>query len=103
MGQAFEFKCLQCDYKVTVSGGLDCGMVAVVRTMRCDACREIVDVLVGSRGRVGAMTGDAETDANMNRCPCCRGQALQPWQETDGCPKCGGQVERSEDAVFLWD
>lgn len=103
MGQLFEFKCTDCGYTATVSGGLDYGRFAVVRTMICQSCREIVDVQVGVYGQVGARSGDPKLDAEMNRCPACQRQNVLPWKESDSCPKCGGDMAAGEDAVVCWD
>jgi hypothetical protein len=51
-----------------VSGGRDVGMVAVVRTMTCNDCKEVVDVLIGRYGESGPI-GDPDYDADLNIFP----------------------------------
>ena len=47
MGTTFLFKCNECGYKAELSGGKDSGFVALVQTMTCHNCNELVDVLIG--------------------------------------------------------
>ena len=101
MGSRFEFTCDKCGYRVQVVGGKDCGMVAVVETMVCRSCRELVDVLVGRYGKEGP-TGDPDYDAELGLCPKCRGREVSAWGEPRRCPKCGGRMIRGR-LVALWD
>jgi hypothetical protein len=103
MGKKFEFRCRDCGYTTTVSGGLDYGMMAVVRTMACDDCEEIVDVLVGKYGQEGP-TGDPGYDKNLNVCPNCHRRRVHPWSASRDCPKCGAPMKLSHDSPqVLWD
>ncbi len=47
MGSRYLFSCNKCDHLSEVSGGKDCGMMAVVQTMVCQDCADLVDVLIG--------------------------------------------------------
>jgi hypothetical protein len=88
MGSFYKFDCENCGYTTCVSGGEDCGMMAVVQTMTCKDCNELKDVLVGSCGKVGE-TGDPEYDKDLNICPGCNGENLSTWSATNRpCPKC---------------
>jgi hypothetical protein len=49
MGTSYQYTCESCGYEAQVSGGRDIGMMAVVRTMFCRSCRELVDVLIGQQ------------------------------------------------------
>jgi hypothetical protein len=42
-------------------------MVAVVQTMVCDSCSELVDVLIGRSGEEGP-TGDPDYDKKLGVC-----------------------------------
>ena len=102
MGAKYIFKCKNCGYSTQVSGRKDCGFVAVVQTMICQDCNELVDVLIGRRGKVG-LTGDATYDKRLNQCPKCKGKMVNKWdEETRPCPKCGGYLWQGE-CVLMWD
>jgi hypothetical protein len=103
MGTKYEFRCPECRYSATVSGGLDSGMVAVVRTMACDDCKEIVDVLVGKSGQEGP-TGDPSYDKDLNICPNCQRRKVRPWSASRGCPRCATRMILVHDSPrVLWD
>ncbi len=102
MGTTYSFHCPKCGYEATVSGGRDYGFVAVVRTMICADCNDLVDVLIGREGNDGP-TGDAEFDKDLNICPKCRGTHVKSWSAKRGCPRCEEPMERSKDNVILWD
>jgi hypothetical protein len=50
MGMKYGFHCPKCGYKAMVSGDQDCSSAAVVRTMICVDCNDLVDVLIGREG-----------------------------------------------------
>lgn len=102
MGTSFEFRCSECEYATTVSGGRDVGMLAVVKTQMCLDCEEIVDVRIGSYGRDGP-TGDPELDKDLDICPECKGRNLRPWPARHPCPQCGGKMIKDADTVLMWD
>ena len=102
MGQSFVFNCNKCDYETSVSGGRDCGMLAVVQTMVCESCKELVDVLIGSEGQDDRKTGDKETDSRMGLCPKCKGKNVSIWEEPFPCPKCKGKMTKGR-LELLWD
>ncbi len=101
MGTAYEFVCKGCDYTATVCGGRGVGMEAVLRTMICSHCEELVDVLIGFFGRDGP-SGDPEHDKNLDRCPECNGQELKRWPASRPCPRCGGKMSEG-DEIICWD
>ncbi|MFH0799551.1 MAG: hypothetical protein V2A66_05145 [Pseudomonadota bacterium] len=95
MGVIFEFTCSKCGHSVEVSGGPDCGILAVTETMDCKWCKDLVDVEVG---------GDS-SDKSRNRlsCPKCHICSLEPWDAKKmPCPKCGGRMKRGKETEF-WD
>lgn len=47
MGRAFSFRCPDCGYEATVSGGDAAGMLGAT-TVSCSGCRELYDVLFWS-------------------------------------------------------
>lgn len=102
MGSLSRFRCPECGYAATVSGGRDCGMVAVVRTMVCDDCRALADVLIGREGKDGP-TGDAEYDRRLNICPRCHGTRVRPWKATLTCPRCDTRMISDRNFTLLWD
>ena len=101
MGTCYRYSCENCGYEAQVSGGRDIGMQAVVRTMFCRGCRELVDVLIGKFGMDGP-TGDADSDRDLGMCPECRGADVVVWVDGNPCPRCKGRMVRGEDFI-MWD
>ena len=102
MGTWTKFECESCGYTAEVSGGKDCGMVAVVQTMTCVQCKVLVDVLVGRCGEVGR-TGDLEYDKDLDMCPNCRCVDLSDWNATTRpCPICNQRMNKGQ-IVAMWD
>jgi len=85
-----------------VSGGRDVGMVAVVRTMTCKDCDELVDVLIGRYGENGP-TGDPDYDDDLDVCPNCKGRNVQLWSSSHSCPRCGCEMKRERGMAIQWD
>ena len=102
MGTVYNFTCTKCGYSAKASGGRDVGMVAVVRTMTCKDCEEVVDVLIGRYGENGP-TGDPEYDADLDICPECRGRNVRSWSRRHPCPKCDGEMKKEPGMDILWD
>jgi uncharacterized paraquat-inducible protein A len=102
MGTKYGFQCPKCGYKAIVSGGRDYGFVAVIRTMICVDCNDLVDVVIGREGNDGP-TGNVEYDKNLNSCPKCRGLNVYSWSAKRSCPRCKEKMVRSKEAVLLWD
>jgi len=101
MGRCFEFTCEKCGYSAEVSGGKDRGMVAVVQTMICNSCNDLVDVLIGQCEDEGP-TGEPDYDKDLGICPKCRGKDVVAWERSGPCPKCDGRMIEG-DATVLWD
>ena len=101
MGTKYEVKCEDCGYRAVVSGGRDVGMMAVVETMTCDDCKELVDVLIGRFGQEGQV-GDSDSDSQFGMCPQCDGKKVVPWGEARPCPRCGSTMVPG-DLIVNWD
>jgi len=102
MGTHYQFDCPTCSHEAMVSGGRDCGMVAVTMTMVCRDCRDLVDVLIGAHDREGP-TGDPDYDKNLDICPECGGRNLIPWSDKHQCPRCGSTMEKDDIVIVMWD
>jgi len=105
MGQAYEFKCSNCEYSVTTSGKLDWGFLAVVNTYVCSDCKEVVDVQVGEYGKVIQPEDlNEEQKKEFYRCPECRGKNIILWDSLKYlCPICGGKMIKDEFSHICWD
>lgn len=67
-------------------------MIAVVETMTCQGCKEVVDVLIGQTGREGP-TGDSDYDKDLLVCPRCRSKGPHSVGRALSVP----EVRRSDD------
>jgi len=101
MGISYDYTCNRCGYDVLVSGGKDCGMLAVVETRVCQNCKSVVDVRIGSRGEEGP-TGDPEFDEDLGKCPECGSSKVTVWPRHRPCPRCKGRMYKG-DGLMLWD
>ena len=103
MGTSYDHVCGDCGYKAHVCGERSVGFVAVLETMTCNDCKDLVDVLVDIRMCRG--TGvDPEIEEERGRCPKCKSDAVSPCVVPMPCPKCGGLVARDENGgVTCWD
>ncbi len=112
MGTKFSLKCNKCGYEVLTSAGHDFGMLAVVETHTCKACKMIVDVTVGEYGityskeEALSKKGQSEAGLNFHVCPnCSSGLNLGKWDpKTKPCPKCNGKMGKDKHGVIMsWD
>jgi hypothetical protein len=101
VGAWYKFTCANCGYSAEVSGGRDVGFVAVVRTMVCKDCQELVNVLIGREGKDGP-TGDPEYDKDLGKCPGCEGRHVAAWKKGRPCPKCSQAMTKGTETTF-WD
>lgn len=103
MGTKQTFDCPDCGYSTIVSGGRDYGMVAVVQTMVCGDCQDLVDVLIG-REFIDGPTGDPKYDKDLGVCPDCHGHNVTPWPKEHPCPRCKSIMVIDPDGLeMLWD
>jgi hypothetical protein len=101
MGTKYLFKCPSCNYQATVSGGKDRGMFITVRTMICNACIEVVDVIIGAHRQEGRID-DSGLLKLLGRCPLCKGSDVVKWRESQPCPKCSNNMLNKR-FVCDWD
>jgi Zn finger protein HypA/HybF involved in hydrogenase expression len=101
MGTTYLFQCDVCGYKAELSGGRDSGFVALLQTMTCQKCNELVDVIIGAYGKEGK-TENVEINKALGLCPKCKGSNVDRWDERKSCPKCDGKMIRGE-VASLWD
>ena len=98
IGQQFEFACPNCKYRATVSGGKDCGIIIETQTMTCNACQEVVDVMVGFT----TTSSHPKREKSFGHCPRCNSVDVTPWGKAHPCPKCGNEMTKGRWSLF-WD
>ena len=101
MGAKYLFKCPKCEYQATVSGGKDRGTFITVRTMVCNTCNELVDVIIGAHRQEGKIV-DVEFYKLFGHCPQCKESDVNKWDESLPCPKCEEHMLK-ERFVYDWD
>lgn len=99
MGIKYRFICKNCKYTAQVSGGLDYGIIAVIKTKVCDNCLELVDVLVGNTTENEKNIGYIP---DFEKCPECGNSDLFDWYECL-CPRCGEKMEKDCRNIIFWD
>ena len=104
MGTLYKFDCENCGYTACVSGGEDCGMMTVVKTMTCNDCNELMDILIGYSGELWEI-GNPKYDKDMYICSKCSGKNLSIWSATNRpCPKCSHKLMLDKDhPPVMWD
>lgn len=85
------FHCAACGYAAQVSGGADMLFAGYTRTMACEACHTLHDVLVS----------DHFSPKREVRCPACRSRRLRAWDHPAPCPKCGGAMAVDPDGPAM--
>ena len=119
MGIKYRYKCKTCDYETVVSGGPDQGMRCTTRTITCNDCHELSDIVV-SRVKDNAWVQE-KVGIQGKKCPKCQSTNVRVWghqeliepngkviswkigqQSNNACPKCGGDMVAGEAAVY-WD
>lgn len=98
MGTCREFACPACGYRAMVSGGDDCGFFVATRTVVCDRCALVADVVSSE----APWDPGAVSSYCALRCPECDGQ-VHPWRNR-ACPRCGSRMEMDDAGVVInWD
>ena len=82
MGETRSYRCSDCGYAALVSGGDDVGMAVATTTVVCDACREVMDVVMGTPGLV--------VSSPRLRCVNNARHRVRRWVAPGACPRCGG-------------
>jgi len=100
MGAKYQLKCGSCGYRAEVCGGKDIGMTAVVETMTCHDCKDLVDVLIGQYGEEGGAE-NPELNARLGACPQCEGTKVVPWDGARPCPHCGAEMSPDETTITM--
>ncbi|GBF49430.1 hypothetical protein LPTSP4_09430 [Leptospira ryugenii] len=109
MGQLIGYECPNCNYEFDKFDGY--GFVSVLETYHCSRCMELVDVLVGIRGKKFTEEMALEHNKryplekeNFFKCPNCRvKKTLSPWNlQTKPCPKCQTKMNQNG-KIGNWD
>ena len=93
-----KYKCKKCSYTIEIAGGTDVGFIAKTKTMLCEHCMSLVDVVTEY------WTDEKHDVSVIGICPECKlKNHLKAWNNTKcPCPKCGGRME-VEEYKFLID
>ena len=101
MGQLQEFRCPQCAYQETVTGGLGFGMEAVLVTVSCRECERLYDAVADQKSY--EMSDEAEgAEATGLECPKKAGHFVSLWEQEGPCPKCGAAMKAGR-MDLCWD
>jgi hypothetical protein len=102
VGSKYVYTCKRCEYSAMVSGGWDVGFIAIQATMRCEDCSELFDVGIGFTPGASAEQVE-QARPEMWECPGCKDGHIEAWYDGYPCPKCGGEMDKSEEGGILWD
>jgi hypothetical protein len=107
VGSTYNFNCPSCGYHADVSGGLDVGFMAVVQTVTCHQCSEVVDVSVmGVEAREFVNTEEYKSRKisidRLDVCDECGKKDFAIWTDSKSCPKCDERMVKGE-CVLNWD
>jgi len=94
MGSTFSFRCRECGYEASVSGGDDRGFVSFTTTIVCHTCRKLYDVLISKE--------DPDYVEILPKCPRSGKHIIERWTSPGNCPRCGGPMDQTGLGV-LWD
>src|SRR5215510_928689 len=125
MVRIYFFECDKCGYRANVAGGLTEGYKFAARTILCQECRELQDVVtrvkVPEMQRVNDPYESAppfamvcnrlpSTESGLTTwkefepaCSVSRLHGVRDWNEPDKCPRCGVFLERSAIPFRHWD
>ena len=103
MGVIREFVCPGCGYGAMVAGSFSLLMSAVVRTVACATCGELMDVCSHS-GELGNFPPSDQHDLEVTSgplvCETNDGHAVSPWEHPGPCPKCGTTMQLGEGMIL---
>ena len=84
MAELKLFKCKKCGWSIEApSEGADFLMDGILDYYVCHDCKHVF-------GKSYAFGTDYE---GVETCPNCSGKNTDAWKPTDGCPKCGEELE----------
>jgi len=101
MGQLQEFRCPQCEYQETVTGGMGFGMETVLVTISCRDCERLFDAVADQKSCEIHETEDAVEPTGLV-CPKNAAHFISLWEREGPCPKCGTSMEAGQMDV-CWD
>ena len=92
MATYFEYKCKKCGHTVNANPkGKDIVMMGEVHHYLCSECKDVVDVLYPYGEKPEKIV-----------CPECGSGNLKKWNPKTGkCPKCGGEMEKTDTVLML--
>ena len=100
MGSLVQYDCTNpaCGFSVQFSAGEGEGFRIKVRSMTCLDCRELVDVVIGERGKT------FEPDPVESQCPECGSKKLKTFYPgRTRCPKCRSRLKENQQFLGNWD
>lgn len=100
MGSKYRFVCGSCGHEAEVSGGGDAGMIVTTKTVLCERCAVLYDVVTSRRPMDPA--GGHDFGPVEISCPRSKRHTVRPWEHPGPCPKCGTLMDM-DDMVLLWD
>lgn len=99
MGVRQEFRCEGCGAAAVVSGGPDGGSFGSSITVGCRNCGRLDDLATVRFGETVVRDDDPLPPCR----DCGSSDAMVTWSYGEGCPKCGGRVEKTGRGVMLWN
>ncbi len=92
MATYYEYKCKGCGYTVYANPkGKDMIMMGEIYSYHCKDCNEIVSVSCAHGEKPEKVT-----------CSKCGSENLKKWNPKTGkCPKCGGEMEKTDHVLML--
>lgn len=99
MGMLQDFTCPACGLKGHVSGGEDCGMLAVTTTIYCKTCDTLQDAIVEK------CCVSVPARRIKPRCEKSRLHPVKFWNQNELCPRCGQSLLALDEhgSVTMWD
>ena len=102
MARQYQYNCNTCDFNIlTNEEGSNALMRGTSRLYKCSNCSELVNHFVSLRD---IKTFTSRLKDVPERCPKCKtAQSLERWNPSQGCPKCGGKLEKDLTSIIMTD